>query len=87
MIPKKVVDDAKETFTKLGLSALIAIGGDGSLSTALQLYEAGIPIIGVPKTIDNDLEATAMTFGFDSAVACVADALDRLTPLPPAISA
>ncbi len=78
MIPKKVVDDAKETFTKLGLSALIAIGGDGSLSTALQLYEAGIPIIGVPKTIDNDLEATAMTFGFDSAVACVADALDRL---------
>jgi ATP-dependent phosphofructokinase / diphosphate-dependent phosphofructokinase len=78
MIPKKVVDDAKETFAKLGLSALIAIGGDGSLSTALQLYEAGIPIIGVPKTIDNDLEATATTFGFDSAVACVADALDRL---------
>ena len=78
MIPKKVVDQAKETFNKLGLSALIAIGGDGSLSTALQLYEAGIPIIGVPKTIDNDLEATATTFGFDSAVACVADALDRL---------
>jgi ATP-dependent phosphofructokinase / diphosphate-dependent phosphofructokinase len=78
MIPKKVVDQAKETFNKLGLSALIAIGGDGSLSTALQLYEAGIPIIGVPKTIDNDLEATATTFGFDSAVACVAEALDRL---------
>src|SRR5262245_4417241 len=78
MIPKKVVEDAKETVNKLGLSALVAIGGDGSLSTALQLYEAGIPMIGVPKTIDNDLEATAMTFGFDSAVACVADALDRL---------
>jgi ATP-dependent phosphofructokinase / diphosphate-dependent phosphofructokinase len=78
MIPKKVVDDAKETVSKLGVSAVIAIGGDGSLSTALQLYEAGIPIIGVPKTIDNDLEATAVTFGFDSAVACVADALDRL---------
>src|SRR4249919_1827736 len=78
MIPKKIIDDAKETFNKLGLSALIAIGGDGSLSTALQLYEAGIPVVGVPKTIDNDLEATAMTFGFDSAVACVADALDRL---------
>ena len=68
----------KTTFDKLGLTALIAIGGDGSLSTALQLHEEGIPIIGVPKTIDNDLEATAMTFGFDSAVACVADALDRL---------
>jgi 6-phosphofructokinase len=44
----------------------------------LQLHEAGIPTVGVPKTIDNDLAATAMTFGFDSAVACVADALDRL---------
>jgi ATP-dependent phosphofructokinase / diphosphate-dependent phosphofructokinase len=78
MIPKKVIADAKKTFDSLGLTALIAIGGDGSLSTALQLHEEGIPIIGVPKTIDNDLEATAMTFGFDSAVACVADALDRL---------
>ena len=78
MISKKVIDRAKKTFNKLGLTALIAIGGDGSLSTALQLHEEGIPIIGVPKTIDNDLEATAMTFGFDSAVACVADALDRL---------
>jgi phosphofructokinase-like protein len=78
MIPKKIIDQAKETFNKLGLTALIAIGGDGSLSTALQLYEEGIPVIGVPKTIDNDLEATAMTFGFDSAVACVADAMDRL---------
>jgi phosphofructokinase-like protein len=78
MIPKKVIEDAKSTVDKLQLTALIAIGGDGSLSTALQLHEEGIPIIGVPKTIDNDLEATAMTFGFDSAVACVADALDRL---------
>ena len=54
------------------------MGGDGSLTTGQQLFEAGFPIIGVPKTIDNDLEATAMTFGFDSAVACVADSLDRL---------
>jgi phosphofructokinase-like protein len=77
-ISKKVIEEAKATFNKLGLAALIVIGGDGSLSTALQLYEEGIPIVGVPKTIDNDLEATAMTFGFDSAVACVADALDRL---------
>ena len=48
------------------------------MTTAQQLHEAGIPTVGVPKTIDNDLAATAMTFGFDSAVACVADALDRL---------
>src|SRR6185312_10345288 len=53
-------------------------GGDGSMTTALQLQEAGINCIGVPKTIDNDLEATAMTFGFDSAVAMVMDSLDRL---------
>jgi 6-phosphofructokinase 1 len=48
------------------------------LSIAQQLFEAGIPVVGVPKTIDNDLEATAMTFGFDSAVACATEALDRL---------
>jgi 6-phosphofructokinase 1 len=60
------------------VKALIIIGGDGSMTTALQLQDAGINCIGVPKTIDNDLEATAMTFGFDSAVAAVADALDRL---------
>ena len=63
---------------KLRVKALIIVGGDGSMTTALQLQEAGINCIGVPKTIDNDLEATAMTFGFDSAVACVMDALDRL---------
>lgn len=77
-VDPSIVAMAKETFDKLGLKGLIAIGGDGSMSTALQLSEAGIPTVGVPKTIDNDLEATAMTFGFDSAVACVADALDRL---------
>ena len=48
------------------------------MNTALQLYQAGLPTIGVPKTIDNDLEATAMTFGFDSAVTCATNALDRL---------
>lgn len=77
-IPDEVIERAKATVQQLGLGALIAIGGDGSLSTALQLQEAGIPMIGVPKTIDNDLEATAMTFGFDSAVAFVSEALDRL---------
>jgi 6-phosphofructokinase 1 len=78
MIAQDVIDRAKKTYDELGLRALIAVGGDGSLSTALQLAENGMNVIGVPKTIDNDLEATAMTFGFDSAVECVADSLDRL---------
>jgi ATP-dependent phosphofructokinase / diphosphate-dependent phosphofructokinase len=77
-IPQEVMDKAKQTYDALGLRAIITIGGDGSLSTALQLSENGMNVIGVPKTIDNDLEATAMTFGFDSAVECVADSLDRL---------
>ncbi|MFZ4116278.1 MAG: 6-phosphofructokinase [Chthoniobacterales bacterium] len=77
-IPQHVVQQASQTCHDLQLDALIAIGGDGSLTTALQLYQAGFPVIGVPKTIDNDLEATSMTFGFDSAVACATDALDRL---------
>jgi len=78
VIPAEVIERARQTFKDLGLSALITVGGDGSLSTALQMHEEGFPVVGVPKTIDNDLEATAMTFGFDSAVTCVADALDRL---------
>jgi 6-phosphofructokinase 1 len=77
-VPPAVIEKTKRTLAALRIDALICIGGDGSLTTAQQLHEAGIPVIGVPKTIDNDLEATAMTFGFDSAVACVADALDRL---------
>ncbi len=77
-ISSEVIGKARQTFEQLELSALIVIGGDGSLWTALQLAEAGFPIIGVPKTIDNDLEATALTFGFDSALACVTDAMDRL---------
>ena len=77
-IPREILDQAKANIQKLGLRALVVVGGDGSLSTAQQLFENGVPIVGVPKTIDNDLEATALTFGFDSAVACATDALDRL---------
>lgn len=77
-VPDEVLEEVRRTLGHLHVEALIVIGGDGSLTTAQQLFEAGVPTIGVPKTIDNDLEATAMTFGFDSAVACVADALDRL---------
>jgi phosphofructokinase-like protein len=77
-IPKEILDEAKANFQKLGLRALVCVGGDGSLTIAQKLFEHGIPIVGVPKTIDNDLEATVVTFGFDSAVACATDALDRL---------
>jgi len=66
------------TVRQLGVTGLICIGGDGSLAIAQQLHEHGIPVVGVPKTIDNDLGCTAFTFGFDSAVACATDALDRL---------
>jgi phosphofructokinase-like protein len=77
-IPAEILGKTRQTFQSLGLHALIVVGGDGSLHTALQLHNAGLPVVGVPKTIDNDLEATSMTFGFDSAVECVASALDRL---------
>ena len=77
-IIKAILNEARETFEGLGLCAFVCIGGDGSLSTALQLQKAGVPVVGVPKTIDNDLSATNMTFGFDSAVESVVDALDRL---------
>jgi len=78
VIPEEIIEQARSVLKGLRVEGLIIIGGDGSLTTAQQLHEAGIPTVGVPKTIDNDLAATAMTFGFDSAVACVADALDRL---------
>jgi 6-phosphofructokinase 1 len=77
-VPKEIVDKAKTTLKHLEIGALIVVGGDGSLTTGLQLYRLGVPVIGVPKTIDNDIQATAMSFGFDSAVATVVDALDRL---------
>ena len=62
----------------MGLQALIVIGGDGSLSIAHQFYLKGIPVVGVPKTIDNDIVGTTSCFGFDTAVAFAADAIDRL---------
>ena len=77
-IPAEIMDKARENVNNLGLGGLIVIGGDGSLTTALQMSEEGFNIVGVPKTIDNDLQATSMTFGFDSAVSSVVDALDRL---------
>jgi 6-phosphofructokinase 1 len=77
-IDPELLRQAGETVRQLGISGLVCIGGDGSLAIAQQLHEHGIPVVGVPKTIDNDLGCTAFTFGFDSAVACATDALDRL---------
>ena len=78
IVPANVIAGAKKILDELRVKALIIVGGDGSMVTAQQLQEAGINCIGVPKSIDNDLEATATTFGFDSAVDVVMDALDRL---------
>ena len=77
-IPAELMEEARGTLVNQGVDALICVGGDGTLTTALQFSEEGFPIIGVPKTIDNDICATAMTFGFDSATQVVVDALDRL---------
>jgi len=65
-------------FQRLRLDALIAIGGDGSMRIADRLANKGIPVVGVPKTIDNDLQGTVVTFGFDTAVTVATEALDRL---------
>ena len=67
-----------ENARNLGMDAIIAIGGDGTLTIARDLGRLGIPIVGVPKTIDNDLSATEVTFGFDTALHVATDAIDRL---------
>lgn len=71
-------DEIVERFRALGIDALIAIGGDGSLGIAHALHQKGLPVVGVPKTIDNDLAATDMTFGFQTAVEVATDAIGRL---------
>jgi 6-phosphofructokinase 1 len=73
-----VSDRIVENFKKLGLDCLVAVGGDGSLRIAHRLSRKGIPVVGVPKTIDNDIEATLLTFGFDTAVATATEAIDKL---------
>ena len=71
-------DRVKQNMADLGVDSLIAIGGEGTLAAAKRLTDAGIKIVGVPKTIDNDLSATDYTFGFDTAVGIATDAMDRL---------
>lgn len=73
-VSKQVVDH----FQKLGADALVAVGGDGTLKIARRLSDLGIPVVGVPKTIDNDLQETDVTFGYNTAVGIVTEALDRL---------
>src|SRR5687767_12028593 len=67
-----------ENFHKFGLDALVVIGGDGTLAIAHELSKKGVPIVGVPKTIDNDIVGTVSCFGFDTAVNFATDAIDRL---------
>lgn len=73
-----VSEQIVDAFHRLSLNALVVIGGDGTLTLANQLSEKGIPVVGVPKTIDNDLMATEMTFGFSTAVTTATDAIDKL---------
>jgi 6-phosphofructokinase 1 len=77
-IPDEVLQEAKTNLQSIECDGLIVIGGDGTLSGAAQLAELGVKIVGVPKTIDNDLGATDRTFGFSTAVQIVVDALDRI---------
>ena len=67
-----------DTFARLGLDGLVVIGGDGTLAIAHGFAELGMPIVGVPKTIDNDIVGTNSTFGFDTAVSFAMEAVDRL---------
>lgn len=69
-----------ENFHSEGFDALISIGGDGTQNIALKFHRLGLPVVGVPKTIDNDLCATDVTFGFDTAVETATDAIDKLHP-------
>ena len=71
---REVLDRARD----LGIDALISIGGDGSLAIAQRFYELGLHVVGVPKTIDNDVSGTITTFGFDTAVSTALDAIDKL---------
>jgi 6-phosphofructokinase 1 len=73
-----VSDEVVAYYNELGLDCLVVLGGDGTMSMCDELREKGMKIVGVPKTIDNDLRQTDRTFGFDTAVAIAADALDRL---------
>jgi len=71
---QKIIENIK----KFGLNSIVSVGGDDTLSVAYKLHKMGIPVVGIPKTIDNDLYGTDYTFGFDTAVSIVTQAIDRL---------
>lgn len=75
---KDLSGTAIQNFKKLNAECLICIGGDGTLSSAHELYRDGLPIVGVPKTIDNDIMGTDITFGFDTAVWIATEGIDRI---------
>ncbi|PKL78408.1 MAG: 6-phosphofructokinase [Candidatus Melainabacteria bacterium HGW-Melainabacteria-1] len=75
---RDVSDLIIENFNSLNFDALICVGGDGSLEIAHRLFKKGLPVVGVPKTIDNDLSSTVVTFGFDTAVTTATEAIDKL---------
>ncbi len=77
-VVEDVSDDVVERIRALGLEALIVVGGDGTLRISYELFEKGCPIVGVPKTIDNDIGGTDVSFGFDTAVSTATEAIDRL---------
>jgi 6-phosphofructokinase 1 len=72
------VDRCKASLDELGIDALVAIGGEDTLGVAAKLFDLGVKVVGVPKTIDNDLSGTELTFGFDTAVGIATEAIDRL---------
>jgi phosphofructokinase-like protein len=72
------VERCRATLQELGIDALVAIGGEDTLGVANKLFEMGVHVVGVPKTIDNDLSGTELTFGFDTAVQIAVEAIDRL---------
>jgi 6-phosphofructokinase 1 len=75
---RDISDDVIANSRKLGIDAVVSIGGDGSQKITLELFQKGMQVVGVPKTIDNDLSATEVTFGFDTALATATDAVDKI---------
>ena len=75
---RDISDEVMANARKLGMDAVITVGGDGSQKIALALFQKGMKIVAVPKTIDNDLCATDVTFGFDTAVTTATDAVDKI---------
>jgi len=77
-VTRDISDQVVANARQLGIDAIITIGGDGSQAISFELYQKGLNLVGVPKTIDNDLSATDITFGFDTALHTVSDAIDKI---------